>query len=398
MALPKSLSCWASTAPGLERVLAAELRRLGLAPGEIEPGGVEFAATSAQLADSVMQLRTANRVAVRLASFEARAFGELERRAAKVPWEEVLKPGGSVHFRVTSKKSKLFHEDGIAERLERAVAEIVKGARAVRAPAEVAIVEESDLRMSRIPRIQRIIVRLSRDTVTLSADAAGPSLHLRGYRQDVAKAPMRETLAAALLLASGWEPRMALLDPFCGSGTIAIEAAMLARGIAPGRARRFAMEAWPAMNSNVMSDARKRATANEHRSDASIQGRDRDAGAIAASIANAERAGVAGDIKFTEASLSSLEPDDGEGWVVTNPPYGARIGERDALRDLYATLGRVLRERRPHWGLAMLSADPGLDGQVGLKLKEVLQTANGGIPVRVVQAKPGHAGNTQPHS
>lgn len=388
MALPKSLTCWSTTAPGAERLLAGELRGLGLVPGEIEPGGVEFTATAAQLADAVMQLRTANRVAVRLASFEARAFGELERRAAKVPWEEVIRPGGVVHFRVTSTKSKLFHEDGIAERLERAVAGLVKGSRAVRAPVEVAKTEETDLRMARIGRIQRIIVRLHRDEVTLSADAVGASLHMRGYRQEVAKAPLRETLAASLLLASGWDPSQPLLDPFCGSGTIAIEAALLARGIAPGKARRFAMEAWPAMNSNVMTDARKRASAKERKPVALIAGSDRDAGAIVASIANAERAGVAKDIRFTQAPLSALAPDTGTGWIVTNPPYGARIGERNALRDLYAAFGRMLQERRPHWSLAMLSADKMLEGQVAMEWQEVLRTTNGGIPVRVVRATP----------
>jgi putative N6-adenine-specific DNA methylase len=386
MALPKSLACWTTCAPGTERLLAAELRGLGLVPGETEPGGMEFTASAPQLADAVMQLRTANRVAVRLATFEARAFGELERRAAKVPWEEVIKPGGLVHFRVTSTKSKLFHEDGIAERLERAVAAIVKGSSAIRGAAEAGKIDETDLRMKRIGRIQRITVRLMRDEVTISADAVGAGLHMRGYRQEVAKAPLRETLAAALLLASGWDPSQRLLDPFCGSGTIAIEAALMARGIAPGKLRRFAMEAWPAMNSNIMSDARKRATAMERKSNVSIAGSDRDAGAIAAAMANAERAGVAGDISFTQAALSALAADAGTGWIVTNPPYGERVGERNALRDLYATLGKMLRERRPQWNLAMLSADKMLEGQVGLELKEVLRTTNGGIPVRVVTA------------
>ena len=386
MALPKSLTCWTTCAPGTEHLLAGELRGLGIVPGEMEPGGVEFTASIAQLADSVVQLRTANRVAVRLATFEARAFGELERRAAKVPWEEVIKPGGVVHFRVTSTKSKLFHEDGIAERLERAVAAIVKGSSAIRGAAEAGKIDETDLRMKRIGRIQRITVRLMRDEVTISADAVGAGLHMRGYRQDVAKAPLRETLAASLLIASGWDPSEPLLDPFCGSGTIAIEAALMARGIAPGKGRRFTMEAWPATNSNVMTDARKRATAKEQKLTVSIAGSDRDAGAIAASKANAERAGVAANVSFTQAALSAMSPDIGAGWIVTNPPYGERVGERNALRDLYASIGKMLRERRPNWNLAMLSADKALDGQVGVELKEVLRTTNGGIPVRVVSS------------
>jgi putative N6-adenine-specific DNA methylase len=383
MPLPKSLQCWATAAPGTEQILAHELRGLGITPGDSEPGGVEFLATTAQLADCAIQLRTANRVAVRLATFEARALGELERRGAKVPWEEVVKPGGAVHFRVTSKQSKLYHEDAIAERLERAVGLLVKGAHGVRAAAAAETLE-SDL--MRVPRVQRFIVRASRDEFTISADASGALLHLRGWRQAVAKAPMRETLAASLLIASGWDPLQALVDPFCGSGTIAIEAALMARRIAPGRARRFAMETWPAINSNVVSDARKRAVANERKAIAPIIGRDRDAGAIAASIANAGRAGVAGDIAFEQAALSTLAPDGGAGWLVTNPPYGERIGEREALRDLYTVLGRVLRERRPGWHLAMLSADRRLEGQVGIAMKEVARTTNGGIPVRVVRS------------
>jgi putative N6-adenine-specific DNA methylase len=119
---------------------------------------------------------------------------------------------------------------------------------------------------------------------------------------------------------------------------------------------------------------------------ASIVGSDRDAGAIAASVANAERAGVASDAVFDQATLSAMSPDPGSGWVVTNPPYGARIGEATALRDLYAVLGRVVRERRSAWPLAMLSADRMLEGQLGMAMNEVLRTTNGGLPVRVVRS------------
>jgi putative N6-adenine-specific DNA methylase len=337
----------------------------------------------------VLQLRTANRVVVRLASFEARAMGELERRAGKVPWEEVVRPGGAVHFRVTARQSRLFHEDGIAERLERAVATVVTGARGVRAAQETELLEQD---LTRIPRVQRFVVRAARDTFTISADASGAALHRRGWRQDVGRAPMRETLAATLLLASGWTADLPLVDPFCGSGTIAIEAALLARRIAPGRGRRFAMESWPALNSNILSDARKRAVAKELPAAAAITGRDRDAGAIAASRANAERAGVAANIAFEQAPLSSLAPDGGAGWIMTNPPYGERIGEVGALRDLYAAFGRLLRERRPGWSLAFLGADRALEGQLQLALEEVLRTTNGGIPVRVLRALP-HSGD-----
>lgn len=383
MPLPVALTCFATTTPGIEPLLSGELRALGIVPTAREPGGVEFAATRAQLAEALLWLRTANRVVVRVAAFHARSFGELERHAAMVAWGDVIAAGGAVHFRVTSKKSRLYHEDGIAERLERAVAGSVRGVQVVRAPSAA---EEMEADVTRLSDVQRIIVRVMRDEVTLSADAAGALLHLRGYRQAVAKAPLRETLAAALLMASGWEPGLPLLDPMCGSGTIPIEAAMISRRMAPGRARRFSAEAWPGF-SGAFTGVRERACADElAQVPAQIVGRDRDAGAIEASIANAERAGVGTDIAFSRDTISALEPDGGAGWVVTNPPYGARIGERTGLRDLYAVLGRVIRERRPRWRLAMLSADRMLEAQLGLMLEEVLRTTNGGIPIRIVRS------------
>ncbi len=375
------------TAPGLEGLLAAELAVLGIVPGDSEPGGVAFAASLMQLADALLRVRTANRITVRLGTFAARSFGELERHAARLPWADIIPPGTAVHFRITSKKSRLYHQDAIAERLERVALAAITGTRAVRAPSAAEVMEDD---VTVVPAIQRIIVRAHRDEFTLSADAAGALLHFRGWRQAVAKAPLRETLAAGLLHASGWHggaagPTLPMLDPFCGSGTIAIEAALIARRMAPGRGRRFAAEAWPGFDQSVFGVVRERAAAEELPT-ASIQigGCDRDAGAIAAATANAERAGVANDVQFTRATISQLPPDDGEGMIVTNPPYGTRIGERTALRDLYATLGRVMAEQRPRWQLVMLSADHMLDVAVGLPLQDILRTTNGGIPVRVV--------------
>ena len=386
MPLADQLTCFAIATPGVESLLARELAALGIAPGAIEPGGVEFSATRGQLAEALLWLRTANRVTVRLATFGARTFAELERHAAKVAWSDVIAPGSSVHFRVTSKKSKLYHDGGIAERLERSVMAAVSGVTAIRAAGAAEELETAELQAGWIARMQRIVVRVMRDEVTLSADAAGPLMHLRGYRQAVAKAPLRETLAAALVMAGGWDPGLPLSDPMCGSGTIAIEAAMIARRMAPGRARRFAAQAWPGFEAGF-AEARQRASGVElPHGAAEITGQDRDAGAISASIANAERAGVADDIRFSQGTISTMTPDAGSGWVVTNPPYGARIGERTALRDLYAVLGRVVRERRPGWGLAMLSADRMLEGQLGMPMTEVLRTTNGGLPVRVVSS------------
>lgn len=389
MPLPPLLDCFATTTPGVEGLLVRELTAIGVAAEPTEPGGVAFAASGRQLADALLWLRTANRITVRIARFRARTFGELERHAAGVDWAAVIRPGAAVHFRVTSKKSKLYHETGIAERLARAVDDAVTPVSFLWGAGETEAIEIEHLRHGRPSVIQRIVVRLARDEVTLSADAAGAMLHLRGYRQAVAKAPLRETLAAALVLASGWTPELPLLDPMCGSGTVAIEAALLARRMAPGRARRFAAEQWPGL-SEAFAGARADAAAAElARAPVAITGQDRDAGAIEAARANAERAGVGADVAFRQAPISDVPPDGGRGWVVTNPPYGARLGERARLRDLYAVLGRVMRDRRGGWGLAMLSADRVLEGHLGIPLTEVLRTTNGGLPVRVMRVLPG---------
>ncbi|MES2125564.1 MAG: class I SAM-dependent RNA methyltransferase [Gemmatimonadota bacterium] len=393
MPFPATLSCWAVTAPGVEALTARELTRLGIVTGASEPGGVEFTATATQLATALLWIRTATRITVRMAEFRASSFAELEKHARRVPWSDLVAPGGAIHFRVTSKKSRLYHQDGIAERLERSVAAAVAGVTAVRAPS---VAEELEDNVQTLPEVQRVIVRLFRDQVTLSADAAGALLYLRGWRQAVAKAPLRETLAATLLAASGWfdgeGPHGPLVDPFCGSGTIVIEAALMARRIAPGHARRFAAEAWPGLGSAqereaIWTSVRAEAAAGVlPASPVSLVGFDRDSGAIDAARSNAVRAGVERDVTFARQSLSQLADDQGEGWLVTNPPYGARIGERTALRDLYATLGRAARERLPDWHLTMLSADRMLEVQLRLPLHEVLRTTNGGIPVRIVSS------------
>lgn len=367
---------FATTTPGLEELLGAELRRLGLDARVAEPGGVAFPATRDDLARALLWSRLANRITVRIASFRARTFPELERHAAKVGWDFVLDASVRAHFRVTSRKSALYVERGIAERLERAVAPITA---AVRAPSAAEALEDD---VTALPGVQRFVVRVLRDDFTISADASGALLHRRGYRLAVAKAPLRETLAAALLVASGWTPDVPLLDPFCGSGTIPIEAALMARRIAPGRQRRFAAERWKGMT-EAFASARANAVVKElPDTPVRIVGHDRDAGAIAAAHANAARARVTPDVEFDRLALSATASEEASGWVITNPPYGARVGERRALRDLYAALGNTLRRQLPGWNLALLGADRGLDAQIGITLGELFRTTNGGIPVR----------------
>lgn len=372
------LQLYAITPPGLEDLTARELSSLGITTGETEPGGVAFHGTIRQLYVANLHLRTASRVLLRVTEFPALSFAELEKRARQVEWERYVAPGTAVRFRVTCRKSRLYHSDAVAERLAGAVSYRVSGVRVAAGAAD-----DDDA----TDEAQLFVVRMFRDQCLISADTSGAHLHQRGYRLAVAKAPLRETLAAGMLLASGWRETAPLLDPLCGSGTIAIEGALLARRIAPGHARHFACERWPGASARSWQDVRDQAaTAVLPTAPAPILGSDRDAGAVKAAEANAERAGVAGDIEFRQLPVSAVEPPAGPGWLVTNPPYGHRLGDVGPLRDLYARLGDLARLRCPGWTFALLGADRRLESQLRLRLTDRFRTTNGGIPVRVVTA------------
>jgi putative N6-adenine-specific DNA methylase len=387
------LELFAVTAPGLEALCAAELARLGIAAA-VEPGGVAWSGSLAELYAANLELRTATRVLVRVGEFDARSFSELERHARRLAWERFVgRRGRAVTLRVTSRRSKLYHERAIAQR----VLEAIDRQAGPLGPSKAGGGSEEEDAASGAagatedPDAQLFVVRFLRDRCTISADASGLPLHRRGYRQAVAKAPLRETLAAAMLLGSGWPADVPLLDPLCGSGTLAIEGALLGRRIAPGLAaaggtpRGYAFEAWADFDAGVWEEL------VGHARDAvlpaagiPIHASDRDTGAIEAARANAARAGVLDDITFEARALSAVEAPGPAGWLVTNPPYGQRVGEQTPLRDLYAALGNLARRRLAGWTLALLSADRRLDAQLGVRLDEVLRTSNGGIPVRLM--------------
>jgi putative N6-adenine-specific DNA methylase len=375
---------FAVTAPGLEHLAAAELAAVGATVGAVEVGGVAFEAAPGILYAANLRLRAASRVVVRAASFHAASFADLEREARKVSWPRWVADGAAVHFRVTSRTSRLYHQDAVAERMERAVVRALPRVRAVRAPSDA---DALDGDVASLPGVLRFLVRIVDDELTLSVDSSGALLHRRGYRQDSAKAPLRETLAAALLLAMGWDGSVPLVDPLCGSGTIPIEAALLARRIPPGWRRRFAFERWPEFKPPVWEYVRGEAgKAIAEEAVAPIIAADRDAGAVEACAANAERAGVAGDLSIRRAALTATlsGPEVGglpPGLVLTNPPYGVRVGDRDSLRNLYASLGNAMRGPLADWSLGFVTSDPALAAAVGLPRETRLTVSSGGLRV-----------------
>lgn len=388
--------CFASVTPGLEGVAERELRALRLADVVGESGGVAFRAADAALFGANLHLRSVSRVLVRIASFTAKSFAELERRAKSVPWPTYVTPGARVVVRVTCRKSRLYHSDAVGERLAKSLTAAVRDVEIGRAPKDDGDAESSESHGASAwakpvpaPPPQLFVVRLDHDVCTISADSSGELLHRRGYRLAVAKAPIRETIAAGVLLALGYDGSAPLVDPMCGSGTFAIEAALIARNIAPGIHRTFSCEAWPGFDAKVGKRARTAARAAQRPAAfVPILASDRDAGAIAATIANAERAGVAGDITIARLALSAIDPPPGSGLLVANPPYGARVGERASLRNLYAQIGNVARVRLPGWRIALVSADRSLEAHVKLPFEDVLAFSNGGIRVRLVATPP----------
>lgn len=367
---------FAVAAPGLEEIVAAELASLGVDGTATMDGGVEFNATRRQLYEANLQLRTASRVLIRLARFRALTFAELEKRAKRIPWERVVAPGQRVALRVTCRKSRLYHSDAVAERIAR---DLVQRVQTDVSPAP----PDEDAPDPRAATPQLIVVRFDHDHCTVSGDSSGALLHLRGYRASVTAAPLRETLAAALVLASGWNQSSPLLDPFCGSGTIPIEACLIAARIAPGKHRRFQFMDWPDFDAADWRRVHSAAVRNERTSVPIIVGSDRTASAIRAATENADRMGLTLHLRFEKIDALRVDPSPEAGWIVSNPPYGVRLGDMNTSRILLRDFGWHLRERFGGWRVCVLTPHD-VRSMPGLHLKPVMHTSNGGLRVQAL--------------
>lgn len=371
-----------SCAPGIEPILKEEIRGLGLDStpdgenvrlnhsGE-EAGGVQLEGQLEDVYKCNLHLRTASRVSVRLGEFYAAAFSELRKKASRLSWEHLLVPGQAVKLSVTCHKSKLYHSDAVAERVLGAINDHFTALTSKKSTCKLS--DDGQL----------ILVRLINNQCTVSVDSSGNLLHKRGYRQETAKAPLRETLAAALLLAAGYDGSLPLIDPFCGSGTIPIEAALIAGRIPPGIAREFAFTHWPNFDpaawSALLQSARKGITPPSQ----PIIGYDRDAGAIKIAASNAARAGQKDYAIFRQQPISELQSMNTPGWIITNPPYGVRVQSNKDLRDLYARFGSIILNSFSGWQVGVLCNDPVMAGNLALPVPESeYRFVNGGIPVK----------------
>jgi putative N6-adenine-specific DNA methylase len=376
--MTSAFTLFAACQPGIEDVLAGELRALAIADPSTLQGGVAFRGDVVAAMRCALWLGTASHVLLRVAEFRCRALGELQRKVSELPWRAWLRPNVPLGVHATTKNSRVYHTGAAEERVSSAVAAALDRAPPARTPAD--------------ELCARVHVRFRDDVCTISLDATSTPLHRRGYRLDGSKAPLREDLAHALVLASGFGDGDALLDPLCGAGTIAIEAAGIALGLPPGRLRPPPLEHLALFDSGAWHQVRT--TSPPRRpvaAHAAIRGSDRDAGAIAAARANAARAGIGDHVVFAQEALAAnawLQPDEApeRGVLATNPPFGRRVGKEHALLPLYQTLGHRAARLGPGWRVALLAHDVRLTRRTGLPLRAAFTTRHGGLTVTALVA------------
>ena len=361
---------YAIVSPGLENVCATELSALQITPQEIDVGGIAFAGRLRELYRANLWLRTASRILVRFAEFRSRDFPDLYRRAKRLPWGRFIRPETAVSFRVTCHSSRLNHTTRIAETLESALNQALG---------------RSTNPVSKNPQL--VLVRIVDDQVTLSIDSSGELLHRRGYRQSVTVAPLRETLAAGVLMLLGWNGTEPLTDPLCGSGSFLLEGALLARQQASGLNRSFAFMAWPGYRQGLWKLLCDEARRGEVDVNVAINGADENPKAVASAKANCQRCGVADQVVIDQIPLSRQSVHDGQGLLVCNPPYGKRLDLGENPEVYYAELGQQLQRTYPDWQLAMICSDPKLVKATGLPFKKIARLDHGGLTVGLFTTK-----------
>ncbi|WP_451985084.1 THUMP domain-containing class I SAM-dependent RNA methyltransferase [Azospirillum endophyticum] len=378
---PQPFEIFLVAAPGLEPVLYAEAVDRGFTDPTVVKGGVTVTGGWPEVWRANLELRGATRVLARIASFRALHLAQLDKRARRVPWAEILRADVPVRVEASCKASRIYHAGAAAQRIERAIAEELGAPIVKAAPKKPGKSAEKDGPEEEDIRAVQIKARIDDDLCTISVDSSGESLHKRGHKEAVNKAPMRETLAALFLRQCGYDGREPVVDPMCGSGTFVIEAAEIAAGLKPGRTRHFAFEQLASFDPARWQSLRGGGTATPPA--VRFYGSDRDAGAITMSRANAERAGVSAWTEFTHHAISDLTPPEGPpGLVIVNPPYGARIGEGKSLIPLYHAMGQTLKTRFAGWRVGIITNEAALAKATELPFEENgVSVSNGGIKV-----------------
>ena len=357
---------------GLEGLCADELRRLNIPEVQAENGRVLCGGTAADIARINLNVRTGERALLVLGSFTAADFDTLFEGTKALPWEDFIPRSGAFPVKGHSLNSALHSIPACQAIIKKAVAARLGG----------------KYGMETLPEngpLFQIQFSIMKDTATLMLDTSGAGLHKRGYRAVGVVAPLRETLAAAMVLLSRYRGRDPFRDPFCGSGTIAIEAAMIAKNRAPGLERSFAAQKWPWLPSQVWLDAAGEAMDKEYDGEYDILGTDVDPQAVTIARNNAEKAGVEDLARFEVADATKFHTDLPKGRIVTNPPYGERIMEKREAEGLYEAFGQAFAQLPEGWELFLLSSHTEFERTFGTTADKKRKLYNGMIKCDLFQ-------------
>jgi putative N6-adenine-specific DNA methylase len=351
---------------GIESVVAGELRELGIEVEKVSNGRIEFSGSTEEIAKCNLWLRTAERIYIKAAQFPAYTFDELFEKTSLVDWQAHIRPDGRINVRSSNINSRLFSKRDCQKIVKKAIADKL---------CKVHV-------MDRLPEDgpeYKVEIFIHNDIVEINLDTTGTGLHKRGYRTLNVEAPLKETIAAALLKISYWRPGRLLLDPFCGSGTFPIEAAMMSAGIAPGLKRGFLFEEWSDKNKDVLETVRKEARAGiELRNELLIYGSDISFKNVEIAKKHAVAAGVSDMVAFKVADARKIQPPGEYGVIICNPPYGMRISDKANINALYKELGKVF-ETFPGWSKYVLTDSFDFERLSGLRANKRRKIYNGNI-------------------
>lgn len=357
---------------GLESTVAFQLHKLGILETETLDARVKFSGGYPEMAKALLWLRTAERLLMTIGTFRADTFESLFEQTKALPWNRYLRPNTRIHVNGKSAKSTLFSVSDCQSIVKKAIVESLK------ASYRVHVIPETE---------EEVIIEVGilRDEVTLALDCCGAGLSRRGYRTYNVAAPLSETLGAGLILLSRFFPDTPLIDPMCGSGTIPIEAAMIANNIAPSKYRSFAAEQWRFLDPNVFRLAREEANDLERRDPLNIMGSDIDPHSIDLCKKHAKKAGVM--LNWAVRPVSELQTAWEKGVLICNPPYGERLMDQKEVRKLYKQM-RTVFDRLPDWQINVITASKEFEAIYGKPANRRRKLSNGGMPCTLYQFNP----------
>jgi putative N6-adenine-specific DNA methylase len=369
-----SMNCFTAVPRGAEEIAAAELQALDIQGVSAGRGGVSFVTDHAGLYRANLWLRTASRILVTMDTFPCASPEDLYAGVYRITWHDLIRPSMTLAVDCTLRDSAITHSGFVALKTKDAIVDRIRKHCGTRPSVNTS---SPDVRIN---------IHLAKNVCTVSLDSSGDALDRRGYRLERTEAPLRETLASAIIALTGWDGAMPLADPMCGSGTIPIEAGVFAGRVAPGRNRSFGFQRWLDFDAvlwdRILADAEK---GIQKLPVGLITGYDQDSRALTLARRNAAAAGFEGQIHFVHSALDEFKPEGDKGVVIMNPPYGKRLGDVEELKDLYRQIGDIMKQRCRGWTGFVLTGNLELAKYIGLKASRRFVLFNGPIECRLLR-------------